>query len=450
MKLRLLAIFAAITVFITACTQDKIYLDTPLDQILATALIKASKTNELEHFILPSSDDYAAIPQDHEHNPLSKEKVTLGRMLFFETGLALSPSKEAGKKTYSCSSCHVPTAGFRPGGRQGIADGGIGFGSNGENRSKLAAYRDHELDAQGVRPLSVLNVAFVENTTWNGRFGSKGVNVGTEDRWDEDPALHINHEGMNALESQSIEGLDLHRMEITEEVLDDYGYRTYFDAAFADDAEEERYSKRNAAFAIAAYLRSLVTDQAPFQAYLKGDKKAMTEKEKRGALLFFSDAKCYHCHNDKNLGSNDFYAVGVKDLYQTGIAFNTSAEDLSNLGRGKFTGKESDNYKFKIPQLYNLGDAPFYFHGSSKTSLKEVVEYFNDGIPENENVPTEQIARQFKPLGLTDEQVDDLTAFLETGLRDPNLQRYVPDNVLSGNCFPNNDLFSKIELGCGE
>jgi len=76
-------------------------------------------------------------------------------MLFFETGI-----------TYSCASCHVPSAGFRPGTVQGIADGGIGFGENGENRAKLAAYRESEMDVQSVRPLSVLNVAYVENTTY--------------------------------------------------------------------------------------------------------------------------------------------------------------------------------------------------------------------------------------------------------------------------------------------
>jgi len=176
----------------------------------------------------------------------------------------------------------------------------------------------------------------------------------------------------------------------------------------------------------------------------------MTEQEKKGALVFFSDAKCYHCHKEKNLGANEFYALGVNDLYQTGQAFNTSAEDRKNLGRGEFTFRSEDNYKFKIPQLYNLGDAPFYFHGSSKTTLKEVVEYFNDGIPENSNVPVDQIARQFRPLNLTEQQVEDLTVFLNTGLRDPNLDRYVPEQVLSGFCFPNNDLFSQIELGCGE
>ena len=190
MKLRLLTIIFTCTL-IVACTKDKVYLDTPLDQLLNASLVRAAKTNTIDHFILPDTDDFAAIPQD-PRNPLNPAKVELGKMLFFETGIALSPTKEAGRKTYSCASCHVPSAGFRPGGVQGIADGGIGFGYNGENRTKLAAYRDFEMDVQGVRPLSVLNVAFVENTTWNGRFGSTGVNVGTEDRWDLDLSLiHI-------------------------------------------------------------------------------------------------------------------------------------------------------------------------------------------------------------------------------------------------------------------
>lgn len=446
MKTRFLCLLF-VCALIVACTKDKIYIDTPLDQILTTSLIRASKTNDLDHFILPDSDDFTAIPQDI-HNPLSTEKVFLGKMLFYETGIALNATKEAGKKTYSCASCHVPEAGFRPGNAQGIADGGIGFGILGEGRTKLAAYRDHEMDVQGVRAMSVLNVAYVENTTWNGRFGSSGANIGTEDRWDLDTLLAVNYEGFESLESQLIEGIKLHRMDITTEVLDEYGYRPYFDAAFGNEPVTDRYSQKNAAFALSAYLRTLLSNEAPFQTYLKGDRTAMTEQEKRGALVFFSDAKCYHCHKVKNLGANEFYSVGVKDLYETGTAFNTSAADVKNLGRAEFSGRPEDRHKFKIPQLYNMGDASFYFHGSSKATLKEVVDYFNEGIPENPNIPTEQIARQFKPLNLTKEQVADLTAFLATGLRDGNLNRYVPEQVLSGYCFPNNDLFSRIEMGC--
>lgn len=448
MKFRLLYLLLAF-ILIIACNQDKIYLDTPLDQLLDAALTRAAKSGDKNDFILPDETDFASIPQD-PHNPLTKEKVHLGKWLFFETGLGVVPNKEAGKQTYSCASCHIPSAGYRPGGVQGIADGGIGFGQNGEGRTKLSAYRDYEMDVQGLRPLSVLNVAFVENSTWNGRFGSEHANQGTEDRWLIEEGTDRNEEGLAALETQNIEGMDLHRMEITEEVLDDYGYRPYFDAAFGDLPEEERYTKRTASFAISAYLRALISNRAPFQAYLKGKKDALSEQEKRGALLFFSKARCYQCHKEANLGSNEFYALGVKDLYQTGLAFNTSEADTGNFGRGAFTGNAEDMFKFRVPQLYNLGDDDFYFHGSSKQTLREVVEYFNAGIPENDKVPTSQIARQIRPLNLTEEEMDNLTAFLDNGLKDPDLQRYVPENVLSGKCFPNNDLFSQIELGCGE
>ncbi|MEM1121868.1 MAG: hypothetical protein AAGJ18_15560, partial [Bacteroidota bacterium] len=80
--------------------------------------------------------------------------------------------------------------------------------------------------------------------------------------------------------------------------------------------------------------------------------------------------------------------------------------------------------------------------------LRSVVEYFNEGIPENDNVPTSQIARQFRPLYMTDQEMEDLTVFLEKSLRDPDLDRYVPTSLLSGNCFPNNDPSSRSELGC--
>ncbi|MBV6442980.1 MAG: hypothetical protein EPGJADBJ_04708 [Saprospiraceae bacterium] len=105
-------------------------------------------------------------------------------------------------------------------------------------------------------------------------------------------------------------------------------------------------------------------------------------------------------------------------------------------------------YKFKVPQLYNLKNTGFYFHGASKQSLREVVEYFNNGIPENPDVPAGQIAAQFRPLGLTGQEMTDLVEFLENGLYDPNLERYAPVQTLSGNCFPNNDPLSRVETGC--
>lgn len=310
-------------------------------------------------------------------------------------------------------------------------------------------YSPEQLDVQGARPLNVLNAAYVTNALWNGQFGGRDVNEGTEAVWSEHNGTTINHLGYGGLESQNIESLHLHRMVVNKDVVTSLGYLPYFDSAFSEFSEEERYSDVTASFAIAAYLRTLLTTEAPFQYYLKGDKDALTAQEKRGALLFFSDAKCAACHNGPSLNAMNFYALGVKDLHQTEhTVFNTSPNDTRLLGRGGFTGAEEDMYKFKVPQLYNLKDTPFYFHGSSKTSLEEVVKYFNDAVVENPNVPSSQIPPIFRPLGLSQAEMDDLVAFLKNGLHDPNLKRYQPDYILSGDCFPNNDLQSRIDLGC--
>jgi len=399
-----------------------------------------------DKYILPAADDFGIIPQD-PNNPLTREKAELGKLLFFETGLALAPMHDFGKETYSCASCHVPSAGFRPGRPQGIADGGLGFGDNGEGRIFNGNYEVTEPDVQGLRPLSVLNAAYVTNTTWNGRFGGNDLNEGTEDVWNEEDGSEINHLGFKGLESQNIEGLHVHRMVINKDVLDTLGYTPLFDEAFDDVPEEDRYTPQYASFALSAYLRTLITSEAPFQDWLKGNRAALSEEEKRGANLFFGKANCSTCHRGRSLNGDNFYAIGVDDLYKAG-AINTNADDPRNLGRGEFTQNPEDNYKFKVPQLYNLGDAPFYFHGASKETLEEVIEYFNEATPENFAVPVTQISAGFKPLNLTEIEKRNLVSFVRNGLRDPNLDRYVPEAVLSGNCFPNNDVFSQQDLGC--
>ena len=436
-----------ITIFLISCNSDKVELATDLDFQLESAIKTQSPTNKIDHFILPEENDYASIPTSPE-NPITPVKVALGKFLFFETGLGLEPMHEEGEGTYSCASCHIPSAGFRPGRFQGIADGGTGFGINGEERTKSEYYQPEEMDVQGIRPLSVLNAAYVTNALWNGQFGGGHVNEGTEARWTEATGTTINHEGLGGLESQNIESFKVHRMVINKDVLDGLGYTPYFESAFSDFPEDERYSPKAASFAIAAYLRCLMSNEAPFQAYLKGDRYSMTEQEKRGALLFFDKAKCANCHNGPSFNSVSFYALGVHDLGEYDEAVLPSDTDKKNLGRGAFTGLEEDNYKFKVPQLYNLKDTPFYFHGSSKTSLRDVVHYFNDAVGENPAVPESQLPPIFKPLNLTNSEIDDLVAFLAEGLHDPNLKRYEPEYTLSGNCFPNNDPASRLDLGC--
>lgn len=431
-----------LTIF--ACTSDK--LANPLDSALEERLKESSLNGSYEEYLLPDELDYQNIPQDPK-NPLTTEKVELGKLLFFETGVALAPAHQISRESYSCGTCHVPASGFLPGAAQGIADGGVGFGLAGEERSMYNFYEEEDVDAQGARPLSQINVAFSTNTSWNGQFGSGGLNEGTETVWDNNIVTEVNHLGFSGIESQNIEGVELHRMVYNEEILDDLGYIDLFDEAFSEVSLEERYTKETASLAISAYTRTLIPNQAPFQHWLKGETEAMSDTEKRGALLFFGKAGCVNCHKGAALNGLRFEAIGVEDLYQNG-GVNTDASDRRNLGRGGFTGVTEDLYKFKVPQLYNLKDAGHYFHGSSKNSLREVVEYFNDAISENENVPNEQLSLYFRPLNLSEKEIEDITAFLEESLFDPEMNRYVPGAVHSGNCIPNNDLFSQIDLGC--
>ncbi|MEM7660462.1 MAG: cytochrome-c peroxidase, partial [Bacteroidota bacterium] len=136
------------------------------------------------------------------------------------------------------------------------------------------------------------------------------------------------------------------------------------------------------------------------------------------------------------------------DLVGSGL-YGSLPDNSAHLGRGGFTGEEADYYKFKVPQLYNLKDSPFYGHGGTFTSIKEVIEYKNSGIPAKvEVVNSPQLAENFGPIGLTDAEVDQLTAFIESALHDPNLHRYVPRQTMSGMCFPNADSLSRDDLGC--
>lgn len=432
--------FTFIALGIMACSSEaNIDLDAELKQLIRNN----APTGKLDYYVMPESDEYDKLPNQDPANKITKEKIELGRMLFFETGLAQNPAKPMGLETYSCSSCHVPSKGFLPGRIQGIADGGIGFGDHGENRTIREEYLESEIDAQGNRPMTVMNVTYMTNTLWSGTFGANDLNVGTEENWT--GLAEVNHTGFAGLEAQNIEGFDLHRLEINDRVLYEYGYAELFDKAFPEFDEEERYSPVTASFAMGAFLRSILTNEAPFQYYLKGNQLALSENEKEGAMLFFGKAGCSSCHNGPALSAMKFYALGTSDMYQHG-GLNTSADDPRIRGRGMFTGDENDMFKFKVPQLYNLKDYVSFFHGSSKTSIEDVVEFKVTAKSENPLVPDQKIA--LAPKDLTDEEKANLVEFLRYGLYDGNMERYMPESVLSGNCFPNNDEQSQEDMGC--
>lgn len=437
--------FAGICVVYACNHQDFMANDTEL----VYAIAKTTPSRNINEYILPDGSDLSAIPNQDKKNLLNADKIALGKMLFFEPGIGLVGKNTALRQTYSCASCHVPNKGFTPGRYQGVADGAIGFGISGESRFKSPLYQGDDVDAQGARPLTMHNLAYVTNALWAGAFGSYGTNVGTEKAWRHDTLTEINFLGLEGLEANNIRALQVHRQLMNKTIADTLGYKALFDKAFPETPEPERYTLQTTAFAIAAYFRSILTNQAPFQRWLKGEQNAMTQQQKDGALVFFGTAKCTNCHQGPALNQMTYQAVGVKNLYQSNyLVFRTGATDKRNFGRGGFTGNAEDMHKFKVPQLYNLKNIGFYFHGASKTTLEEVVDYFDKGIPENKDVPTSQISIAFEPLNLTPKEKTDLVEFLKNGLFDPNISRYVPQRVMSGKCFPNNDLISKLEMKC--
>ncbi len=450
LKRILLFTLVATTFIISSCRKDDEDIPSALDEQLEDALSDASNGLGKAFYKMPSSTNLAGIPQDPK-NPLSMEKIELGKLLYHETGIGISPMVADNSGEFSCASCHFASAGFQANRWQGISEGGQGFGINGEGRVKNPSIDVAMMDVQPLRTPSSMNNVYQQNLLWNGQFGATGINAGTDPYWTPGTPIAVNELGYEGLETQAIAGLGVHRMDVDQlpNTLIDLGYKSMFDAAFSDVPESERYTKENTGLAIAAFERTLLANQSPFQNYLYGNKNALTEQEKRGAILFFKEANCASCHNGPGLNNMEFHALGLNDLDDCPEEiFNTEASNPAHLGRGSFTGLTEDMYKFKVPQLYNMKDSPFLGHGSSIRSIRAMVEYKNLAVAENSDVPASQLAEDFEPLNLSNEQISDIVAFLEDGLYDPNLKRYEPESLPSGNCFPFNDPISRVDLGC--
>ena len=415
--------------------------DTALDDELISSLTKNGERT-LANFILPDSDDFDSIIQD-PRNPLTSAKVELGKLLFHETALATDPVREEGRGTYSCATCHHAAAGFQAGRQQAISEGGIGWGEKGEGRRRNPIYEESEMDVQSVRSPSILNSAYQRITLWAGSLGAYGLNRGTEEYWTPGTALENNSLGYFGIETQAIAARTAHRMSgiKTSIVATNPVYSELWERAFPG----EPISLELAGLAIAAYERTVFANQAPFQRWLKGELDVMSAAEKRGALIFFGDTGCERmCHTGAPLNSVNYYALGMPDMEKGQEIYGDVREAK---GRGEFLKDPNEYYKFKIPQLYNLIDSPFLGHGGVFRSIREVVEYYNEAEPARE-IPENILHFKFKPLELTTAQIDDLVQFLTESLRDPNLMRYVPESLPSGNCTPANDPQSRIDLGC--
>lgn len=400
-------------------------------------------------FVLPDSRDLAKIPQD-PLNPLTPEKVALGQMLFHETAIAINPLDPSNKGAYSCASCHSADAGFVSGLTQGMGEGGSGFGPKGGLR-ELAANMLSIVDVQPISVPAALNTAWQSVMLHNGQFGATGLNRGTEYAWTADTPKAVNRLGYEGVETQAIAGLAVHRLiddkqpkKTSASVLGkDAKYLEMFAAAYPQKPEQNRVNQETAGLAIAAYERTLIADKAPFQNWLRGDSQALTNNQKLGASVFFGQGQCVACHTGPSLASMKFAALGLRDLDTAPGAIIKDPKFQEVLGRGSFTGLAADMFTFKVPQLYNLKDHAGYGHGASLTSIRAVLDYKNRAKPENPRVSATALAPEFQPLGLSELQLSALADFLENGLYDPDLKRYQPQALPSGNCFPNNDTVAR-------
>ncbi len=415
-----------------------------LNKDLESLVLEATDGVGKSALISFDDSEISQIPADPK-NPLSPSKIELGKFLFHDTRLGHNSLLEEGQYSYSCASCHHQLAGFQAGIRQGIGEGGLGFGTIGELRRRNPEYHEDDISVGYVRAPSILNVATQSLLGWDGRYGSGGENESTVDRW-RGAGVELNALGYEAVETQAIAAMSEFRLSV-EAIREIASYQELFGQSFPERIESEQITDTTAALAIAAFERTVAPSKAPFQKWLRGDQLALSGDQLKGAILFFGKANCAKCHIGPGLSDGKFHALGMSDLEGIGVVENPSVQDEISLGRGGFSGNVEDNYKFKTPQLYNLKDPLLFGHGSSFFALKELLRYKNLAQAENDQA-RDQLSPDFSPLRLSTEEIDHLVSFLGGALRDPKLIRFSTKTVPSGDCVPNNDIRSKEDLDC--
>lgn len=275
----------------------------------------------------------------------------------------------------------------------------------------------------------------------------------------------LNPFGDPAQENLTLLLLDAHRMlEAEGAVLQQIpAYVRLFREAFPEEAAKADAARNldmlvndETVFrATATFLRTVVTRNTPFDRFIAGDNNALTPAQRRGARMFFTPATeggagCYSCHSGPMLNkqANDPDVLGVgqfieENFINVGIgdhplqALGRLARNDPNFrddGRREITGRDSDAFKFRSLTLRQLRDARTFFHNGSFTTVRSVVEYFNNGMPQDPVAgasPTLSTRFTFprgpgspRGLGLTASQIDDITDFIENGLYDPAFATY--------------------------
>ena len=295
--------------------------------------------------------DWQALPETAPapaDNPTTEAKVELGKMLYMDPRFSSTG-------TVSCNTCH------------NIMEGGddsrsVSMGVHGKTGGRNAP--------------TVWNSAFHSVQFWDGRAAL------LEDQA-KGPVANPVEMGMSDVETAM------------ERVRAIPGYRPWFDKAFGADS----MTVENAAKAVAAFERTLITPNSPYDRYVKGDKQAMTAQQIRG-MNTFADAGCAGCHSGAAFNGPEmkpgegFYGKFPTFTDNAYVARYKLAEDK---GRQEVTGNSADENMFRVQTLRNITDTAPYFHNGSVNDLHEAVRI----------MAKTQLNRD-----LADKDVEDIVAFL--------------------------------------
>jgi len=271
------------------------------------------------------------------------QKVLLGKKLFFDPILSSDG-------TIACASCHDLTDGGDDGRQFSIGIGG---------------------QKGSINAPTVYNAVFNFRQFWDGH------------------AEDLKEQAFGPMENPVEMGQTMDKAVI--KIKKDTSYSSAFAKVYADGV-----TAKNIADAIAEYEKILITPNAPFDLYLKGEKDAISQKAKEGYRLFESKG-CILCHNGINIGGNFFNKFGIfKDA-------NSSAT-----GRYKITGREEDRFVFKVPSLRNIALTAPYMHDGRAKTLTDAVEIMTE----------HQLGRYMSP-----EEIENIVAFLKS------LSGEIPDIV---------------------
>jgi cytochrome c peroxidase len=287
--------------------------------------------------------DSAYIP---ESNPMNEGKIELGKLLYFDPRL----SKD---DTVACASCHNPYHGFTdPAAFSAGVDGKLG----------------------GRSSPTVLNRLFSAEQFWDGR------------------AADLEEQAKGPLTNPVEMAMPSHEA-VVAKVAAIAGYGPHFAKSFGDS----KVTIDRIAQAIAAYERTVVTGNSPYDRYQAGDKSALSASAVRGMELFNGKAKCSACHASFNFSDENYRNIGV--------GMDAPKPDL---GRYDVTKNEADRGAFKTPTLRNVSLTAPYMHDGSEATLLQVVEFYDRG-----GIKNPQLAAEIVPLKLTGKEMSDLVAFME-------------------------------------